>query len=176
MTILKKATLAAGLMAATMAAPASAAIYEYTMTNGSVLTIDTDTSSATFKGNRIDATMTSSSFASFTGGALPVFSFVLDSLDGTRLINGQWVTDNPLYADTTHPQKLISYGAGSGGKVNLWAWWGDPIIGGDYITYISSYRADVPEPGALGLMALGLGGVAFARRRRRKVKGAAVAA
>ena len=176
MTILKQATFAAGLMAAAMATPASAAIYEYTMTDGSVLAINTDTSSATFSGNTINTTMTSSSFASFTGGAMPVFSFVLDSLDGTRLINGRWVTDNPLFADTTHPQKLISYGSGSGGRVNLWAWWGDPIIGGDYITYIASYRADVPEPGALGLMALGLGGVAIARRRRRKTKAAAIAA
>lgn len=176
MTILKKAAFAIGLMASAMAAPASATIYEYTMSNGSVLAINTDTSSATFTGNNINTSMTSSSFATFAGGAMPVFSFVLDSLDGTRLINGQWITDNPLYATTTHPQKLISYG---NTQVNLWAWWGDPIIGGDYITYITSYRensAAVPEPGALGLMALGLGGVAIARRRRRKTKAAALAA
>ena len=160
---------AMGLAAAIAATPASAAIYEYTMTNGDVLTIDTDTSSATFEGNRINASMTSSDFATFTGGAMPIFSFVLDSLDGTRLINGAWVTDNPLYVDTTHPQKLISYGPGRNGRVNLWAWWGDPIIGGDYITYIESYNAQVPEPGALGLVALGLGGMAFARRRRKKL-------
>ncbi len=168
MKALKKTAIVFGLMAATAATPASAAIYEYTMTNGDVLTINTDTSSATFVGSRIDASMTSSGFATFTGGAIPVFSFVLDSLDGTRLINGQRVTDNPLHSTTTHPQKLISYGPSRNGRVNLWAWWGDPIIGGDYITYIKSYKAQVPEPGALGLMALGLGGLAFARRRRRK--------
>ena len=173
MTFLKQAAFAASLMAAAVATPASAAIYEYTMTNGSVLSINTDTSSATFTGTDINTTMTSASFATFTGGAMPVFSYVLDSLDGTRLINGRLVTDNPLYVDTTHPQKLIFERTGD---VNLWAWWGDPIIGGDYITHIASYRADVPEPGALGLMALGLGGVAIARRRRRKTKAAAVAA
>lgn len=165
MKTLKKACIAAGLAIATIAAPASAAIFEYTMTNGDILTIDTDTSSATFVGDKINASMTSASFASFTGGATPSFSFILDSLDGTRLINGQQVTDNPLYADTTHPQVLKTM---SGGRVNLWAWWGDPIIGGDYVKTIKSYSAQVPEPGALGLMALGLGGMAFARRRRRK--------
>lgn len=169
MKFTKNAMIAAGLLAAVAAAPASAATYEYTMTNGDILTIDTDTSSATFKGGKIDASMTSADFASFTGGATPTFSFILDSLDGTRLINGAWTTDNPKNSTTTHPQKLIAYGPTNRNKVNLWAWWGDPIIGGDYITYIKSYTAQVPAPGALGLMAFGLGGLAFARRRRRKV-------
>ncbi|GAA4643490.1 hypothetical protein GCM10023115_14500 [Pontixanthobacter gangjinensis] len=169
MKFTKNAIMAAGLLAAVAAAPASAATYEYVMTNGDVLTIDTDTSSASFKGSKIDATMTSAAFASFTGGATPTFSFVLDSLDGTRLINGVQTTDNPKNSTTTHPQKLIAYGPSANNKVNLWAWWGDPIIGGDYITYIKSYTAKVPEPGALGLMAFGLGGLAFARRRRKKL-------
>lgn len=170
----KKALIATGLMAAIVSAPASAAIYEYTMTNGDVLTINTDTSSATFVGTKINASMTSSSFANFQGGATPTFSYVLDSLDGTRLINGQNVTDNPLHSTTTHPQKLIAYGPSRNNKVNLWAWWGNPIIGGDYITYIKSYTAQVPAPGALGLMALGLGGLAFTRRRKKQAKLAAV--
>jgi len=171
----QKALMAAGMAAAMAATPASAAIYEYTMTNGDVLTIDTDTETATFVGNNINASMTSDDFANFQGGESPQFSFVLDSLDGTRLIGGDWVTDNPLHSTTTHPQKLISYGSGSNDRINLWAWWGDPIIGGDYITYIASYTAQVPAPGALGLMAFGLGGMAFARRRRRKQAEAAAA-
>jgi hypothetical protein len=96
---------------------------------------------------------------------------VLSSLDGTRLINGNWVTDNPLNVNTTHPQKLIIQGA----NVNLWAWWGNPIIGGDYLTTIKSYSVNstsggtpVPEPGMLGLFAAGLAGLAFARRKRRQ--------
>ncbi|MGB7374821.1 PEP-CTERM sorting domain-containing protein [Pontixanthobacter sp.] len=165
MKTLKKACIAAGLAIATVAAPASAAIFEYTMTNGDILTINTDTSSATFVGKRINATMTSAGFASFTGGATPSFNYVLDTLDGTRLIRGKRETDNPLYKDTTHPQVLKTM---SGNRINLWAWWGDPITGGDYVKTIKSYSAQVPEPGALGLMALGLGGMAFARRRRRK--------
>ena len=162
---LKKACLAVAVAAATVAVPASAAIFEYTMTNGDVLSIDTDTSSATFTGATINATMTSAAFADFTGGENPSFMFVLDSLDGTRLINGQQVTDNPRFIDTTHPQLLKTIG---NDRVNLWAWWGNPITGGDYVRTIQSYSAQVPEPGALGLMALGLGGMAFARRRRRK--------
>ncbi|MFZ1742229.1 MAG: PEP-CTERM sorting domain-containing protein [Pontixanthobacter sp.] len=169
MKITKHAMIAAGLLAAVAAAPASAGIYEYTMTNGDVLTINSDSSSATFTGSTINTSMTSASFASFTGGATPTFSFILDSLDGTRLIGGNWITDNPLNSTTTHPQKLIAYGPSQSNKVNLWAWWGDPIIGGDYITYIKSYSAKVPEPGALGLMGLGLMGLAFARRRKKFV-------
>ena len=171
----KKAMMAAGLAAAAAATPASADIFEYTMSNGDVLTINTETASATMVGANINATMTSSDFATFQGGEAPQFSFILDSLDGTRLIRGQQVTDNELNINTTHPQKLISYG-GSRGRVNLWAWWGDPIIGGDYITYITSYTAQVPAPGALGLMVLGLGGVAFSRRRKKQAKRAAAAA
>lgn len=172
----QKALMAAGMAAAVAATPASASIYEYTMSNGDILTINTETSSATMVGATINATMTSADFATFQGGAAPEFMFVLNSLDGTRLIRGQTVTDNEYLSDSTHPQKLISYGAGGNGRLNLWAWWGEPIIGGDYITYITSYTAQVPAPGALGLMAFGLGGVAFARRRKKQAKLAAAAA
>lgn len=152
------------LAAIAAVSPASAATYSYTMTNNDVLTISTDTQSATFKGAKIDASMTSAAFSSFAGGAAPTFTAVLSALDGTRLVNGQWLTDNPLNADTTHPQKLIM----SGTSVNLWAWWGDPIQGGDYVTTIKSYNA-VPEPGMLGLMGAAVAGVLVARRRRKAV-------
>jgi hypothetical protein len=98
---------------------------------------------------------------------MPVFTAVLRSLEGTRLINGDWVTDNPKDVNTTHPQKLIIQGA----NVNLWAWWGNPIIGGDYLTTIKSYSvtpSPVPEPGMMGILAVGLTGLAFARRKRRQ--------
>ena len=159
----------AAMAAVALASPASADVYDYTMTNGAVLSIDTVSSSATFTGSNINASMTSADFAGFTGGATPSFTAVLSSLDGTMLVNGTWMTDNPMYADTTHPQKLIMDRSGG---VNLWAWWGDPIQGGDYLTTVASYAhtpsSSVPEPGVLGLLAAGLGGVAFARRRKAR--------
>ena len=160
-TSLKALAAVAALAAVT---PASAATYTYTMTNNDVLSIDTVSKSATFKGATINASMTSAAFASFAGGAAPTFTAVLSALDGTRLINGQWVTDNPLNATTTHPQKLIM----SGTSVNLWAWWGNPISGGDYVTTIKNYSA-VPEPGMVGLLGASVAGLALARRRRKAV-------
>lgn len=172
MTVKKLFAAAVALAAMATSMPASAAIFTYTMTNNSVLSINSASQSATFTGADINASMTSAAFATFPGGALPNFTGVLSSLDGTRLINGQLVTDNPLHINTTHPQKLIM----SGKHVNLWAWWGDPIIGGDYLTKIKSYTfnsttggTSVPEPGMLGLLAAGLTGLALARRSRRKV-------
>ena len=171
MPIKKLLAAAVALAAVSTAMPASAAIYTYTMTNNSVLSINSTSQSATFTGGDLNASMTSSAFATFPGGALPNFTAVLSSLDGTRLVNGSWVTDNPLNSTTTHPQKLIMNGA----NVNLWAWWGNPIIGGDYLTTIKSYTVNsttggtsVPEPGMLGLLAAGLTGLALARRNRRK--------
>ncbi len=176
MAIKKLLAAAVALAAVSAAMPASAAIYTYTMTNNSVLSIDSAAQSATFTHTDLNASMTSAAFASFPGGALPVFTAVLSSLDGTRLINGSWVTDNPLNSTTTHPQKLIM----NGSNVNLWAWWGNPIIGGDYLTTIKSYSVNsttggtsVPEPGMLGLLAAGITGLALARRSRRKTLKAA---
>ena len=164
--------LAACAAFAFTAAPAAAEIYTYKMGNGDTLTIDSTSQSATWVGTKIDVSMTSADFGSFAGGEKPSFTATLSSLDGTRIINGVTYTDNPLNADTTHPQKLIME---STGKVNLWAWWGDPIKGGDYIKYVASYTppppTSVPAPGMLGLLAIGLGGVAFARRRRKTAKG-----
>lgn len=166
MSVLKKAMIAAGAAGLMTATPASAAIYEYTMTNGDVLTIDNETLTGTFVGATIDATFTSASFATFSGGAAPRFSYILDSLDGTRLINGQTVTDNPKNIDTTHPQVLKALATSNGGtKFNLWAWWGDPIIGGDYVRHVASY-AQVPAPGMLALFGLALGALGWRRRRK----------
>lgn len=174
--MVKKLKIFAGVAAMAIAfgaSPASAAVYTYTMTNNDVLTIDSATNAATFKGATINASMTSAAFSTFAGGLNPTFTAILSSLDGTRLINGSWVTDNPLNSTTTHPQKLIMSGSG----VNLWAWWGNPIIGGDYLTTIKSYSfkpgTDVPEPGMAGMLAIGLAGLALARRRRKSAKAAA---
>jgi hypothetical protein len=172
--MVKKSLIGLAALAAVLSSgSASAAIYNYTMTNGDKLVIDSDTGKSTFTGATINASMTSSAFNTFTGGMYPSFTAVLSALDGTRLINGAWVTDNPLYSTTTHPQKLIM----SGADINLWAWWGDPIIGGDYLTRIASYSVSpsvsVPEPGVAGLFAAAFGWLAFTRRRRRKLAVAA---
>lgn len=145
----------------TLANPASAVVYRYRMTNGDLLTIDTIKQMATFSGQTIKATLHSPDFANFQGGKNPHFTAILTGLGGKQFINGKWVTDNPKNATTTHPQKIIF----DGSTVNLWAWWGNPIVGGDYITTIKSYRA-VPEPGVALLLLGGLGGLALARRRR----------
>lgn len=172
---MKKILLAAALGGAAVATPAQADVFTYTMTNGGVLAINNLTNSATYKASDLDVSMTSADFAKFTGGAAPTFTAVLSSLDGLRLISGKWVTDNPLYSTTTHPQKLIM----SGTSVNLWAWWGDPIIGGDYVKTITSYTrtstsggTPVPEPGVFGLFAVAFGWLAFGRRRKTAGKAA----
>lgn len=151
----------AAVVALAVVSPASAATYTYTMTNNDVLKIDTDTQSATFKGATINASMTSADFATFAGGAAPTFTAILASLDGTRLINGVWVTDNPVDSGG-HVQQLKINGT----SVNLWSNWGNPSVGGDYVTTIKTYQS-VPEPGMLGLMGATLAGFALARRRRQ---------
>lgn len=164
--------LAAALGLAMLSAPAQADVFTYNMSNGSRLTIDNSTGTGTFTGSDINVTMASAAFTSFLGGANPTFSAVLSALDGARLVNGRWITDNPYLADSTHPQKLIM----SGSSVNLWAWWGNPIAAGDYITRITGYSVStsggnpVPEPGMLGLFGAALAGLGFARRRKAKAE------
>ena len=62
----------------------------------------------------------------------------------------------------------------SSGAINLWSWWGDPVIAGDYVRRIDDYSVvDVPAPGMLGLFGLALVALGFGRRRRMKAKAAA---
>jgi len=162
--LLKRTAAALALASAVAAAPASATIFEYEMTNGDILTIDTETQSGSWKGKNINATFTSPDFANFKGGAKPQFAATLTSLDGTRTIRGQQFTDNPKNINTSHPQKLYARGS----NFNLWAWWGDPIRGGDYVKNISGFTVtEVPAPGMLGLLAIALCALGLGRRRRR---------
>lgn len=164
MRTLKLAAAGAAAMATfALAAPANATIYEYSMTDGGLLTIDTEAQSGSWVNTDINTVFTSPDFANFTGGTNPTFTATLTSLDGTRIVNGQTLTDNPLNIDTTHPQVLKSYS----GKFNLWAWWGDPITAGDYIRTIGSVKVtEVPAPGMFGLFAMALALLGFGRFRR----------
>lgn len=152
-----KALAAVAALAAV--SPASAATYSYTMTNNSVLTIDTTAQSATFKGSDINAAMTSADFATFTGGLAPTFTATLATLTGTRIINGVSYNPNPGHV---YMLKFM------GSSVNLWSLWGPGPQGGDYVTTIQNYST-VPEPGMVGLLGASVAGLAFARRRRKAV-------
>jgi hypothetical protein len=158
-------TAAIGLAAASMAAaaPASATIFEYTFNDGDVLTIDSDTGTGSWVGDDINATFTSDDFANFEGGANPSFMTTLTSIDGTRIINGQTVG---LQSNPSHPEKLKTKHNGS--KWNLWALWGDPVVGGDYVRKITGYsETEVPAPGMLGLFGLALAALGLGWRRRK---------
>ena len=152
---------AAAVAAVTLSNPASAALFTYNQTNGDVLTIDNQSGIGTLKGANINTTFTSDDFKTFQGGAKPSgLMFILATLDGTRTVGGVAYADNP-----SHTQKLLFE---SRGRVNLWSYWGNPVVAGDYITTIGSYTppTPVPAPGILGLFGLGLAGLAFGRRRK----------
>lgn len=163
--------LAAGTMA--IATPAYAAIFEYEMSDGDILTIDTEKQMGTWIGDDINVVFTSPEFLGFAGGASPTFSFTLTDMTGTRTIGGVDYEPTRINGTRYHDWMLKTM---SDGRVNLWSWWGDPVIAGDYVRGIAGYRVvDVPAPGVVGLLALALGALGVGRRRRRKIKGVAAA-
>ena len=85
----------------------------------------------------------------------------LTSITGTRIINGQTVD---ISANPRHPEMLKTKEGGT--KWNLWANWGDPIIGGDFIRKNTGYT-EVPAPGMLDLFGLALAAIGLGRRRRK---------
>ena len=165
-TLHKTAALALAASTMAIAAPASATIFEYEMTNGDILTIDTEKKTGTWVGNRIDVQFAGDELANFPGGATPVFSHLLTSMTGTRTINGTVYTPTRTNGSRYHDWMIKS---ASSNRINLWSWWGNPVIAGDYVKTIASYRVvDVPAPGMLGLFALALAAIGVGRRRRRK--------
>lgn len=157
---------AIALAATTMTAtPASAAIFEYEMTNGDILTIDTQKNSGTMKGANIDASFTGD-FSGFQGGINPSFMLTLTDLTGTRSARGRTgLTPTQCNNGRCHPWMIKSSGDG---RINLWSWWGNPIGAGDYITRVDNFRVvDVPAPGVLGLFGLALLALGFGHRPKK---------
>lgn len=165
--IFKKAMLivACGGASLVSANPATAAIWRYTMTNGDILNINTDTQKGWLFGDTIEAYFNTPEFANFQGGATPTGMYTLAHLGGYRIVDGVKAFQNP-----SHEQILKFM---PDGVVNLWSFWGDPVVAKDYLTTISSSSTGsstggtaVPAPGVLGLFGLGLAGIGFARRRK----------
>lgn len=139
----------AAIAGASLALPAAAEVFTYDVTGShylstgsgpTVLTIDTQSGIGTIKGGNIDAQFTSTELTRFTGGALPSGMFAIDSLSGTRIVNGQSLAPFPEAA-SPHPYKLVLDGAGG---VNLWAYWGDNRQFGDYLATVTGYTPPPP--------------------------------
>lgn len=170
----------ASLAALALATPASAGIFKYNLSNGGTLTIDSTAMTGSLIASDINATFSGAGLASFTGGFnIPTFgtNITIDP-SSWRIVNGVTYVPN-----MNHQQMLETgnypgmWGAGTN-QINLWSYWGTQAcptcnVLGDYLAtatgYSTSGGTSVPEPGVAGLMALGLAGMAFARRRRAKV-------
>ncbi|MEP0393107.1 MAG: PEP-CTERM sorting domain-containing protein [Erythrobacter sp.] len=171
-TAIKTAAFAMAATTMVASAPSSAAIFEYTMSDGDILTIDTDNGTGTWIGDDVDVSFEGNDIRSFQGGDNPSFSFTLSDLTGTRTIRGIDYTPTRENGRRFHPWMLLTTNSG---QINLWSWWGNPVVAGDYVRGISDYRViDVPAPGVLGLFGLALVALGFGRRRRR-IKAAAAA-
>jgi len=170
------------LSALAMAMPASAKVYELTMADSSKITINTTTMIGTWIGTAINATFSGAGLANFStgaGGALDIPSFGTDvTIDPSSNLNIGGRIYNITPATPGHAQ-MFEAGAVAGGKnvVNLWAVWSNATCYctyGDFVNTVTGARSygepsPVPEPGVIGLMGLGVMGMAFARRRRAKV-------
>lgn len=169
-TITKTAALALAAGSMMAAAPASATIFEYTMNDGDILTIDTDLGTGSWIGDDMNVLFEGEDLKSFTGGATPSFMGTLTNMTGTRTIRGVDYTPTRQNGSRYHPWMLKTT---SHPGFNLWSWWGDPVIAGDYVRKIADYKVvDVPAPGALGLLGLALVALGFGRRRRRETAAA----
>ena len=91
-------------------------------------------------------------------------------MSGTRTIRGRDYTPTRRNGNRFHPWMMKTTGNGS---INLWSWWGSPVIAGDYVRRVDDYRVvDVPAPGMLGLFGLALVALGLGRRRRLKATAA----
>lgn len=165
-TMIKTAAIAMAATTMVAAAPSSAAIFEYEMSDGDILTINTASGTGTWIGDDVNVAFEGNDIKGFQGGNNPNFSFTLSSLTGTRTIRGQEFTPTRQNGNRFHPWMLRTQGNNA---INLWSWWGNPVVAGDYVRGIADFRVvDVPAPGVLGLLGLALVALGFGRRRRKQ--------
>lgn len=165
-TMIKSAAIVLAATTMVAAAPSSAAIFEYEMSDGDILTIDTDAGTGTWVGDDMNVAFEGDELKSFQGGDNPSFMFTLSNMTGTRTINGIDYTPTRQNGNRFHPWMLKT--KNNGQRINLWSWWGNPVVAGDYVRGISDFRVvDVPAPGVLGLFGLALVALGLGRRRRR---------
>jgi len=164
-----------GLVAAN---PAYAAVYSYTANNGDVLTVDTVRMTGSLIGTNIHATFSGQSLASFDGsGGFPRL------LSSIRIDPGSWLEAEIPGGDLVRFQvnyniaQTLETGLDSPTTIKIWTFWGS--FGCPNCNYKGAYSTNlpangggtrVPEPGMAGLVALGLAGAYYARRRAIKVR------
>lgn len=158
-----------------LSTPATATVHSFSLNGGYTLTINSDTNEGSFVGgpvsNSVSVTFTSEAFSNFQGGLTPPSGkYILQTLEGKRIVDG--ADYYPLA--TAHDYQVVFDGTRG---VNFWAVWrsATDTTHGDFHLVIDHYTfaepdpnvTDVPEPGLLGLLTLGVGGLLFGRRRRR---------
>lgn len=183
---MNKKILATAFFAIGMAAaiPANATIYTYRQADNNVLTINTATGTGTLVGAGINLSFTSAAFRTFTGGAAPSGTFAIDTIQGTRVVNG--VTTTAVDVD----RERLTFQ--TNGSTSLWFQTVDPRgnrasndITSRTVQFVpppptgstgggvgggstGGGPTDVPAPGMLALFGLGAAAVAIGRRRRKK--------
>jgi len=171
------------MTALAMAMPASATVYELSMSDNSKVTINTETMIGTWIGGAINATFSGAGLASFNLDVPDGYVGLRSADYGVTLSPTSTITgsDGKVYFPTKVHEQRFKTGAVTGDpfSVMLWSYWGpagcDKCTNiGDYVYKAVSWQTvpsssggtSVPEPGMVGLMGLGVLGMAFARRRR----------
>lgn len=166
---------AAAVCALVGASNAYADVYTYTETgvgntggsHTADLTVNTATGAGSLIGSGLDINFTGN-FTGFTGGAAPSSMYTISILPGSSISLGG-TTYSLIAPPTSHPDMLEFQGK----SINLWAEWSKTGTATGTILYdtiggISSSSTSggtsVPEPGMVGLMGLGVLGLAFRRR------------
>jgi len=165
---------ASSLVGLVFSNPANAAVYRYTLGSGDVLTIDTTLMTGSLIGSQIYAQFSGRGLALYPGGTTPSGFISEIDIDPRSWLTGAVASGDPsvVFATKLKTQRL-DIGYTNSNKVTLWTTWGrewNPVI-----YYAENYTTDinprsgtgVPEPGMVGLLALGLLGAGYARGAAR---------